>query len=146
MVARPSVGLHRDDVRSSPPGPRSDKRGGGGARPALQVVEADVPPLAYAQVRAGEIAVGGLAEAHSVWPALDVPGGDRSRMPARDWADARERMEAGLAVLAREIRNGRADVAPRERTTCQYCRLKPLCRIRVLDDLDDSARGATADE
>ena len=30
--------------------------------------------LAYAQVRAGEVAVTGIAEAADVWPTLDVPG------------------------------------------------------------------------
>jgi hypothetical protein len=43
-------------------------------------------------------------------------------------------------MLAREIRDGVARVAPRRPSTCQYCGLQPLCRIRLLDD------GAPADD
>jgi hypothetical protein len=37
-------------------------------------------------------------------------------------------------MLAREIRDGVARVAPRQPSTCQFCGLQPLCRIRLLDD------------
>jgi len=39
-----------------------------------------------------------------------------------------------VAMLAREVRDGVARVAPRHPSTCQYCGLQPLCRIRRLDD------------
>jgi hypothetical protein len=105
-----------------------------------------VRALAYAQLKAGEIAVSGLADARATWPALDVAGDAGSRVPATSWDDARSRMRSGVAMLAREIRNGVASVTPRDRTTCQYCGLKPLCRIRVLDDRNDAVDGAAPDE
>ena len=47
---------------------------------------------------------------------------------------ARMQLRDHVAMLAREIREGVARVAPRRPTTCQYCGLQPLCRIRMLDD------------
>ena len=61
-------------------------------------------------------------------------------MPVRNWADAQAALRGELAMLAREIRDGVARVAPRNASTCRYCGLQPLCRIRLLDD------GAPADE
>ena len=61
-------------------------------------------------------------------------------MPVRDWAHAQAALRDELGMLAREIRDGVARVAPRQPSTCQYCGLQPLCRIRLLDD------GATADD
>jgi hypothetical protein len=55
-------------------------------------------------------------------------------LPVRDWADARQRLRDELALLANEVRDGVARVAPRHPSTCQYCGLQPLCRIRLLDD------------
>ena len=95
--------------------------------------------LAFAQLKAGEIRVSGLADAHETWPALDVAG-ETSRVPVQDWANARMQLRDHVAMLAREIREGVARVAPRRPTTCQYCGLQPLCRIRMLDD-----RAAPAD-
>ena len=107
---------------------------------------APVRALAYAQVKAGDIAVSGLAESDSVWPALEVAGGERSRLPLTGWDDARSKMRDGLVLLAREIRDGAARVAPRDGGTCQYCGRKALCRIRVLDDQANAPDGATPDE
>jgi hypothetical protein len=55
-------------------------------------------------------------------------------VPARDWTATLATLRAELAVLARELRDGVARVAPRQPSTCQYCGLQPLCRIRLLDD------------
>jgi RecB family exonuclease len=100
--------------------------------------------LAYAQVKAGEIEVSGLADADGLWAPLDVPRPEKPRLPA-SFAEARARLDAGLAALAREIREGIADVAPRDRGACQYCEQKPLCRIRTLDD-PLNVSGAALDE
>jgi hypothetical protein len=88
--------------------------------------------LAFAQLKAGEIEVKGLVDGPDVWPGLDVAG--ISRLPLRDWADARQRLRDELALLANEVRDGVARVSPRHPSTCQYCGLQPLCRIRLLDD------------
>jgi len=98
-----------------------------------------VRALAYAQVRAGEIAVSGIAEAGDAWPGLDVPGAAGSRLPVVRWTDARRQLRDSVATLARGVRSGDARVAPRDRAACQYCGLQPLCRIQVLDDRGERA-------
>lgn len=88
--------------------------------------------LVFAQIKAGDIEVKGLVDGPDVWPGLDIAGA--SRAPVRDWADAQATLRGELGMLAREIRDGVARVAPRHPSTCQYCGLQPLCRIRLLDD------------
>ena len=105
--------------------------------------DSPVRALAYAQVRAGDVAVSGIADTHDAWPALDVPGED-GRVPARTWDEARQQLRARLVTLANGIRGGDARVAPRDGATCQYCALKPLCRIQVLDDAADSRAASDA--
>jgi hypothetical protein len=90
-------------------------------------------------VKAGDIDIAGLADADDVWPGVEVAGTPRSRLPFADFNAARAQLDAQLTALAREIRTGLAGVTPRDRYACQYCELKPLCRIRTLDDPDNSA-------
>ena len=97
--------------------------------------------LAYAQVRAGEVAVTGIADSADVWPALDAPG------TSADWQAERDALQDKVAMLAAEIRAGVATVTPRERgLTCRYCGLQPLCRIPVLDESVNGAAREAGDE
>jgi len=80
-----------------------------------------------------------------LWPGLDVPRTGKSKLPAT-FAEARARLDDGLVALAREIRDGIAEVAPRDRAACQYCEQKPLCRIRTLDDPLGMEGASAADE
>jgi ATP-dependent helicase/nuclease subunit B len=100
--------------------------------------------LAYAQLKAGEITVSGIADADGLWPGLDVAG-TSPRVPAASWDDARAQMREGLEKLAREVREGVASVSPRNGAACQYCDLGPLCRIRWLDDRGDAAATESSD-
>jgi hypothetical protein len=88
--------------------------------------------LAYAQVKAGEIEVAGIVEDASLWPAL-VNGRSR-RLPNADWPSARDALRESVVALARDIRAGVADVSPRAASTCAYCGLHSLCRVRQLGD------------
>jgi len=97
-----------------------------------------VRALAYAQVKAGDIHVAGLAEDNAQWPALAAV--DSPRLALAGWADARAQLAARVHALARDIRDGIADVAPRTQAICGYCGLQPLCRVQRLDD------GASAEQ
>jgi RecB family exonuclease len=102
---------------------------------AVESVEATpVRALAYARLKAGDIGVLGIAESRQLWPALRsadaLTGG---------WAQARARLRDALVRLAGEIRDGVADVAPREPATCSVCGMHALCRIQRLDDGSDVA-------
>src|SRR4029077_763025 len=78
--------------------------------------EPTVRALAFAQLRAGDIAVAGLTQLRELWPALAVAV-EGSRVPARDWGDATAQLRDRLALLARELREGVAGVSPRTATT-----------------------------
>ena len=88
--------------------------------------------LAYAQVKAGDIAVVGLAEHAALWPELGTV--DALRADLDNWSVARAALHGCLAQIAHDIRAGVADVAPRNAATCRYCDLHALCRIQSLDD------------
>jgi probable DNA repair protein len=97
--------------------------------------------LAYAQVRAGDVALTGIAESPDLWSGLDVPG------TAADWQAKRDVLRDKVAMLAAEIRAGVASVTPRDRSlTCRYCGLQPLCRIPVLDEAGNGAAREPGDE
>lgn len=55
----------------------------------------------------------------------------------RDWDTLTRTWQMTVEELADEFTGGRADVAPvNGRRTCEYCKLKPLCRIQELDQSD----------
>ena len=97
--------------------------------------------LAYAQVKAGDIAVVGLAEDAALWPELG--SADAFRADLENWSDARAALRDRLAQLAHDIRGGIADVSPRNASTCRYCDLHALCRIQSLDDGGSAAGTAS---
>jgi probable DNA repair protein len=94
--------------------------------------------LAYGQVRAGDIAVAGIAQAAALWPALDVADGTSPAFGT--WNEFRGRLRERIMRLAGDFRAGVASVAPRDRATCTYCGMQPLCRIQALEE-DDAVNG-----
>lgn len=94
---------------------------------------APVRAIAYAQLKAGEIDVKGLAADESVWSQLDLPQAVRGAGLA-GWDDVEVRLRARLTALAVEFRTGEAAVAPRDGTACRVCDLQALCRIRRLGE------------
>ena len=92
-------------------------------------------------MRAGDVALAGIAESPAVWSDLNVPG------TAADWRARRDALQDKVAMLAAEIRGGVATVTPRDRgLTCRYCGLQPLCRIPVLDEGGNGAAQEAGDE
>ena len=88
-----------------------------------------VRAVAYAQVKAGKLAVRGLAADGDAWPVLPMPSKVKGAGIA-DWRAAETRWADALAMLGDEIVSGVSSVAPRDpRKTCAHCGLQPLCRI-----------------
>ncbi len=88
--------------------------------------------VAYAQLKAGEIGVIGLAADSGAWPGLDVTGNARGVPGA--WTDVETGFATRLGALADAFRSGDAAVAPRGAAACRVCELKTLCRVRALQD------------
>ncbi|HEX8740292.1 MAG TPA: PD-(D/E)XK nuclease family protein [Casimicrobiaceae bacterium] len=116
------------------------------AAPAIEL-EGTPPPgvgaLAYAQVKAGELRVSGIAADTALWPALQDAGSARGEPTT--WDDALDALAGGVAALVRELREGCAAVSPSDREVCRTCDLKPLCRIRDLGDGTDDDSDAMVD-
>jgi probable DNA repair protein len=113
----------------------------------LAQAEHDASPIraaAYAQLKAGDSGVEGIAADVESWPALDLPAELRGgELP--DWDAVESRWRDALHALAAEVRDGHAAVAPRELRgrTCRICGRQALCRIGApaTDDVDESGDG-----
>jgi hypothetical protein len=86
-----------------------------------------VRAVAYARLKAGDIAVLGVAHDRSQWnallaaSALGEPG---------DWEAIEAWWATRLPEIAAEFRDGVASVTPRDAPACcRACRLQSLCRI-----------------
>jgi len=121
----PQLGLYALAQRAATPGER-------------------VRAVAYTQLKAGELAVRGLAADDGAWPGLPLPAGLR-RTAIADWNAALTYWANALDALGTEIVAGLATVTPRDpRMTCKHCGLQPFCRIGAValragerDDSDD---------
>ncbi len=104
---------------------------------------APVRAMAYAQLKAGDIGVKGLVADGALWSKLTAPAALRGAGLA-DWAGAEARLRMRLTGLAEAFRSGEAAVAPRDGEACRVCDLKPLCRIRTLQDPGGGGGGGDA--
>jgi len=88
---------------------------------------------AYAQLKAGAVAVVGLAADADAWPALRTPAEARSVQFAT-WPDVERFWRERYGALAAAFRAGDAAVLPRDAQACRHCDLQPVCRVQALDD------------
>ena len=92
-----------------------------------------VRAVAYAQLKAGEVSAVGLAADEHAWPALKTPH-DAPGVPDLPWGALQSHWAELLDRIAQDFREGRAQVAPRNRQACGRCDLQSLCRIRELGE------------
>lgn len=94
------------------------------AAPQLPLYAVSTPQtcaLAFAQVRAGDMAFSGLQDAQGADAGLTAVEGEWDAV----LADYRHVLQA----LAENFRQGRAEVDPRQPSVCTHCDLSMLCRI-----------------
>lgn len=109
---------------------------------AADATRRTIGALAFAQVKAGEFRVSGIAGDGAWWPQLEDPGTARGQPTS--WDEALRALTGGIEALAREFRDGHAAVSPRDANACRNCDLHSLCRIRDLDGgAPDEADAAT---
>jgi ATP-dependent helicase/nuclease subunit B len=96
----------------------------------------------YAQMKAGEIAVKGLAADTDAWPPLKSAAGLRNA-EIETWDDVEADWARRFGALAADFARGEAHVLPRDAQSCMHCDLHALCRIQSLDDVAETTdRGA----
>ncbi len=86
--------------------------------------EAPIAGAAFAQIRSGLVLLKGVGEDGDLGTITPMKVPRDATMP--DLVDAWTR---SLHQLANAFRNGDARVDPKEKSTCQYCKLPALCRI-----------------
>ena len=98
-----------------------------------------VAGAAFGQISTDKILFNGIAEDSDIAPGLI----DANELPKMDlpgnWTDILQHWETVLSRLAREFLAGSAAVDPKHpATSCRYCELHALCRIREQFDFDAS--------
>lgn len=93
-----------------------------------QIDSINTAGLAYAVVATGKHAFKGISQYE-----LDINGikpSDESRQAEnKPWAEVTANWNSILMKLGNDFYQGQAQVDPKSKSTCQYCALKPLCRI-----------------
>src|SRR5712692_1660079 len=110
----------------------------------------DVAAVAFACVRAGEMAFKGIAREESLIPGVSTLAEQQSKAAKRydSWDELLSGWRQELEALGREFASGEARVDPKDKrnlATCRYCEVKPLCRIyeRYGAPLADPVRNGT---
>jgi ATP-dependent helicase/nuclease subunit B len=89
--------------------------------------------VAYACVKAGDMAFKGIAREEGLIPGVKTVAGQQRIQAARDYASWEELLAGWryeLEALGKEFTSGEARVDPKHGDeTCRYCELKPLCRV-----------------
>jgi probable DNA repair protein len=102
--------------------------------------EPDAAGVAFAQVRAGGMKFTGLARADDLLPGVKMPEKAGRSGAGADWEQQVASWRAEIERLARGFAEGDAPVDPkRALQTCEYCDVKPLCRIyeRLANTLEE---------
>ena len=102
---------------------------------------------AFGQIAADEIAFKGIAEQADAAPGLKSPDMLFKLDLPNNWPDIIDHWKQVLEQLARDFMAGAAAVNPKHpATTCRFCELKPLCRIKEQFNLDTETDPEDSDD
>jgi ATP-dependent helicase/nuclease subunit B len=97
----------------------------------LLTAEPDAAAVAFARVRAGNMAYAGLARDGDLLPGIKAHADTRHKEQFPGWPDLVATWRRDLERLAVQFATGVSMVDPkRYPQTCQYCDQQPFCRIR----------------
>ncbi len=90
----------------------------------------DVCALAFAQVNVDKQRFLGIARQQNVASGITPPEKIKNWEMAREWPDLQVQWRAYLEALMTAFARGEANVDPKNGTTCRYCNLGSLCRVK----------------
>lgn len=91
--------------------------------------------VAFAQVKAGDIAFKGVAREEECAPGISSFKNLAQTCNYVSWSEVLANWRQTLEKLGQDFLAGKADVDPKQYpVTCTYCALKPLCRIDELSE------------
>ncbi|MDO9263306.1 MAG: PD-(D/E)XK nuclease family protein, partial [Desulfosalsimonadaceae bacterium] len=103
-------------------------------------VNEPVAGVVFGQIKKGRVKYLGVAEEGTVIAGVSPPGAiGRDVQPFSAMSDVIAFWHHKIEILAQEVRQGIALVAPvLGKTTCRYCGLGPLCRIKEAEFLENT--------
>ena len=105
-------------------------------------VKGDVAGVLFAQVKTGDMAFKGVTEDAGIAPKVASYDKLKQTRDTSSWPQVLSDWQATMESLAKDFRNGEASVDPKNYpVTCQYCELKPLCRVNEFTVLDGDESG-----
>lgn len=88
-----------------------------------------VSSLLYAQVNIEEMKYRGIAQNTDIYPGVALEQ-QRNFPDSITWDELREFWQLSLQTLAQEFIDGYLLIEPKSVTSCQYCHLDQLCRVK----------------
>ncbi|MCO6426516.1 PD-(D/E)XK nuclease family protein [Nitrosomonas communis] len=99
----------------------------------------DLAGMAFAQLRAGQIAFSGITVEEEILPGVKSYQMLAQSREIGDWPQLLAHWRMTLTKLGDSFRRGEAAVDPRRNpAACLYCTLQPLCRINEMTLLDEA--------
>jgi probable DNA repair protein len=100
-------------------------------------VDGDIAGVLFAQVKTGGMVFKGVTEDAGIAPKVAPYDKLKQTKDTGSWLNVLSGWRTTMEALATDFRNGEASVDPKiYPVTCQYCELKPLCRVNELTVLD----------
>ncbi|MHB8474498.1 MAG: PD-(D/E)XK nuclease family protein [Gammaproteobacteria bacterium] len=112
--------------------------------PLYAMIQENLSAVAFAQIRKEDMQFLGVAAFADLLPNVRTVADSRETKEIESWQSLLAEWRRVIEALGEAFRAGDAQVAPKNRKTCEYCELGPLCRIREHEEPSpDDAEDAT---
>jgi probable DNA repair protein len=103
--------------------------------PIYALAQSNVAAVAFAQIRKDDARFLGIAAEAGLVPDVEPVAEIKEAAALGSWKALLAEWRRVIEALGEAFRTGDARVAPKDGTkTCEYCDVKPLCRIRELEE------------
>ncbi|MFT5134271.1 MAG: ATP-dependent helicase/nuclease subunit B, partial [Gammaproteobacteria bacterium] len=108
----------------------------------------DIAAIVFAKVKRGESQFVGIANGEDIIPAVKSFEQTNVANEMKDWQGLLNHWEQVLLQIGDDFRQGKAEVNPKNASTCRYCDLHAFCRIYELSatSMDELANTGQDDE
>lgn len=105
-----------------------------------------IAAITFAKIRRGEMGYIGLAEESDILPGTKAFAESRYAGDYGSWPALLSHWQESLTRLADAFRRGRADVDPKQSSSCRYCDQHTFCRIYQLQVTGHKSQGVFVDD
>ena len=110
--------------------------------------EKDIAAIVFAKMKRGESTFTGVADEEGLFPGVKNFADTSYITEFKNWSALKTSWNEIMTGIAHDFRVGKAEVNPKNATTCRYCDLQAFCRIyEVVDaEADDNFQSGQSDE